>query len=136
MKKAPKILSIKSDKAELITVENFLAEIFEENKLPKKNFNKVLVCVCEAVLNSIEHGNRNDSRKKVIIALDYFNQTIDIKIQDEGDGFDYAAIEDPTLKKNIKKEAGRGIHIIKSLCNEIEFKNRGKCVRFKLNVSE
>ena len=136
MKKAPKILSIKSDKAELDKVENFLAEIFEENNLPKKNFNKVLLCVCEAVLNSIEHGNRNDSRKKVIIALDYFNQTIDIKIQDEGDGFDYAAIEDPTLKKNIKKEAGRGIHIIKSLCNEIEFKNRGKCVRFKLNVSE
>ncbi len=136
MKRAPKILIINSEKAELERVEKFLVKIFEENNLPMKSFNKVLLCVCEAILNSIEHGNRNDSRKKVIMELDYFNQFIDIKIQDEGDGFDYAAIENPTLKRNIKKEAGRGIHIIKSLCNKVEFKNRGKCVRFKLDVSE
>lgn len=136
MKNAPKILNIKSDKTELKKVEYFLSEFFNENELPHRSFNKVLLCVSEAVVNSIDHGNQNDDDKNVSIEIRRFGQKIDIKVSDEGRGFDFHGLNDPTSPNNIKREAGRGIHIIKSLSDKLEFRNKGKCVRFKVSVCE
>ncbi len=135
MDKDPKILAIKSDKKELERVEKFLLQIFENEKLPKACFNKVYLCISEAVINSIEHGNKNDKDKQVDIQINCMNGNIIIEVHDEGDGFDSELIEDPTSKSNIKKEYGRGIHIMKSLCSEIEFRNQGKCVEIKIDVT-
>lgn len=136
MKHDPKILNIKSNKTELKKVEQFLSNFFIDNKLSLQKFNNVLLCVSEAVVNSIDHGNRNDKSKNIFIEIRFANHNIDVKIKDEGCGFDYNSIEDPTKNKNLKKETGRGIHIIKSLCDEVEFKNKGNCVRFKVNIGE
>ncbi|HKJ78487.1 MAG TPA: ATP-binding protein [Prolixibacteraceae bacterium] len=132
LEKAPKILKIKSDKKELQKVEQFLGKVFAAYDLPSDNFSKVLLCVNEAVVNSIYHGNKNDNDKQVSIEVKCIDKKLDIKISDEGYGFNFSTVEDPTTSNNIKRETGRGIHIIKSLSDEIEFKNRGKCVRFKV----
>ena len=132
MNNCPDILVIKSDKGELKRTENFLQNFFRKNNLPEDYFNRVLLCVSEAVMNSIQHGNENDKNKKVSIHADCKNGLINIKITDEGDGFDFCNIENPTKQKNLKKESGRGIHIIQSLCNELEFREKGKCIQFKI----
>ncbi|MGM0620077.1 MAG: ATP-binding protein [Bacteroidota bacterium] len=132
MTEAPEILIIKSDKSELKKTEDFLLSFFRKNKLSEEHFNRVFLCLSEAVVNSIQHGNENDSNKQVSIQADCKKEFITIEISDEGEGFDYNNIENPILKKNIKKESGRGIHIIKSLSNELEFKDKGKCVQFKI----
>lgn len=132
MTEAPEILVIKSDKSELKKTEEFLLSIFRKNNLAEEYFNRVFLCLSEAVVNSIQHGNRNDKRKQVSIQIDCKKEYISIEISDEGDGFDYSNIENPTIKPNIKKESGRGIHIIKSLSNELEFKEKGKCIQFKI----
>lgn len=126
------ILIIKSDKSELKKTEEFLTGFFKKKNLSEKYFNKVLLCISEAVLNSIDHGNQNDSAKRVSIQANCTNELINIKISDEGNGFDYERIEDPTESRNIKKESGRGIHIIKSFSEECEFKENGKCIQFKI----
>ncbi len=137
MNGALKILKIKSDKTELKKVEFFLTEIFLQNKLPLQSFNKVLLCVSEAVVNSIDHGNRNDQRKKVNVEIKSLTrQRMEIQISDEGAGFNYRKLSNPTCADNIKKETGRGIYIIATLSDEIEFINEGNCVRFKVNISE
>lgn len=135
MNKNPEILAIKSDKKELVKVENFLHQVFEKEELPKECFNKVYLCISEAVINSIEHGNKYDSEKQVDIQINCMKGNISIVVNDEGDGFDYKLIEDPTLKNNIRKETGRGIHIMKSLCSKVEFRNQGKCVEIKIDVT-
>jgi serine/threonine-protein kinase RsbW len=129
---APEILVIKSDIIELKKTEDFLLSFFRKNNLSEEHFNRVFLCLSEAVINSIHHGNANDSNKQVSIQADCKKEFVTIKISDEGDGFDYNNIENPTSKKNIKKESGRGIHIIKSLSNELEFKDNGKCIQFKI----
>lgn len=131
----PEILSIKSDKNELIKVQKFLSDIFEKKNLPGQCYNKVLLCISEAVVNSIEHGNKNDLHKEVDIRINCLKGNICIEIHDEGEGFDYNKLEDPTTKNNIKKESGRGIFIIKSLCNELEFKDQGKIVEIKIDLA-
>jgi len=135
MSKYPEVLAIKSDKKELGKVEIFLRKIFEKEELPEVCFNKVLLCISEAVINSIEHGNKNDTDKNVDIQIDCGNGNICIEVHDEGEGFDFELVEDPTLKNNIRKETGRGIHIMKSLCSKVEFRNQGKSVEIKIDLT-
>ena len=126
----PKILVIKSDTSELNNVEVFVKELFTENSIPIKFFNKVFLCVSEAVVNSIEHGNKNDCKKEVTIFADCEFKTISVVIKDEGNGFNLEEVADPTKAENIKKEAGRGLHIIRSLSEQIEYNKNG--IQFKI----
>jgi len=135
MSKNSEILAIKSDKKELEKVEKFLQEIFEKENLPNQCFNKVYLCISEAVINSIEHGNKNDRTKEVDIQINCSRGNLCIEVHDQGDGFDYELVEDPTTKENIKRETGRGIHIMKSLCSQVEFKNRGKSVSIQIDLT-
>jgi serine/threonine-protein kinase RsbW len=130
--KSSKILVIKSDISELGTVEDMVHEIFKSNEIPDKYFNKVFLCLSEAIVNSIQHGNCNDKNKEVTIFAYCNSQMINIKIKDEGKGFDFYKVADPTLKENIKKESGRGIHIIRSLADSISYDKAEKSIQFKI----
>lgn len=126
-----KILQINSDKSELVKVEVFLKAIFREYDLNWRIFNKTLLCISEAVINSIEHGNKFDKRKIVTIQLICEKNEIYVEIYDEGDGFNLNDVEDPTLQTNIKKESGRGIHVIRSLSDSIQYNHKGNSVQLK-----
>ena len=128
----PKILVIKSDKSELTNVEKFLSGVFKEYNLSLNNFNKTLLCVSEAVVNSIEHGNQFDRRKSVTIQLDCKRNELHIEIKDEGEGFDVNTIKNPTMKENIRNESGRGIHIIKSLSDSLRYNKKGNRLQLKI----
>ena len=55
-------------------------------------------------------------------------------MNDEGDGFDYTNIPDPTLPDNIDKIAGRGLYLMKTLSNELIFENNGASVTLVFNL--
>jgi serine/threonine-protein kinase RsbW len=128
----PKILVIKSDVNELKKVENFIKNIFEEFNLEKKFFNKTYLCISEAVVNSIKHGNKNNKNKTVSIVINCDVPELNILIEDEGNGFDFSNISDPTCKTNLKNESGRGIFIIRALSNKIEYNEKGNRIQFKI----
>lgn len=131
----PKVLLIKSEISELIKVEIFLISILKEFNLSEKYFNKIYLCISEAVLNSIKHGNKNDQNKEVVIRVGCYNSEINVQVEDEGEGFDVSKIEDPTKKPNIKNESGRGIFIIKNLSNKLEYNEKGNCIQFKIECA-
>ena len=133
MIKPPKIFVIKSNTSELKNVETFLKEVFNYYQLPKQSFNRVLLCVSEAVINAIEHGNKNDENKTVSIEIVCENEKFNVIIKDEGEGFDISKLPSPIAKNNIKKESGRGIHIIKSYCEKMEVNKNKSLIRFKIN---
>lgn len=128
----PKILVIKSEISELRKVENFLNDIFKEYNLAEKYFNKLYLCISEAILNAIKHGNKNDKNKKVAIEVDYINEEIEVLIEDEGEGFDFNKVEDPTKSSNIRNESGRGIFIIRKMSNQLEYNEKGNRIQFKI----
>lgn len=134
MTNVSEILTIHSDKKALGKVEKFLFNVFEKYRLPQTCFNKVLLCVSEAVVNSIEHGNKNDLEKEVVIQIKCKNDNLCVEVRDEGDGFNFKNLDNPTIGENIKKETGRGIHIMKSLCTQVKFRNEGKCVQIKIDL--
>jgi serine/threonine-protein kinase RsbW len=134
--KPPEILIIKSETSELKKVEYFLEDIFNRNNLSKKYFNRLYLCVSEAIINAIKHGNRNDLNKKVIIKISCLTHEMEVLIEDEGEGFNRSILQNPTTTENIRKESGRGIFIIENLTDKIEFNEKGNRIQFKIKCSE
>ena len=129
----PKILVIKSKTSELEKVECFLKETFEYYQLPGQSFNKVFLCISEAVVNSIEHGNKYNENKSVSIEITCKKNEFNVIIKDEGEGFDIYKIPNPTLEDNIRKESGRGLFIIKSYCDKMEVNKNESFIHFKMD---
>lgn len=49
-------------------------------------------------------------------------------VEDEGKGFDYNTLPDPTSGENLLKPDGRGIFLMKHLCDVLRFEESGKKV--------
>jgi serine/threonine-protein kinase RsbW len=108
----------------------------EDFHLPLEKFQKLLIAVSELVINSIIHGNKEQGHKKVAIMAEYNNNTMVIKIADEGKGFDITSLRDPTLPENLNKESGRGIFIAKSLVDGFSYEHNEKGSVFTVMVKK
>ena len=63
------------------------------------------------------------------------NSVLKIFVKDEGRGFDYNLIEDPTENSNINKLSGRGVFIILNLADEVNFYfDNGQVVNMIFNL--
>jgi serine/threonine-protein kinase RsbW len=88
----------------------------------------------EAVNNSIIHGNKGDEKKIVNISAENISNNLVLIISDEGEGFNYNNLPDPTLPENIENPTGRGVFLINQLADTIIYSNNGSSieVQFKL----
>lgn len=93
-----------------------------------ESFGNVLIAVTEAVNNAILHGNKNRNNAQVFIKTAQDEATFCFSVEDEGIGFDFSSLPDPTAPENLEKENGRGIFLMKNLADEVEFENNGKRV--------
>jgi serine/threonine-protein kinase RsbW len=107
-------------------VESFIDNANELFSFNDDLYGNIMVSVTEAVNNAILHGNKSDSKKSVSLSLLLDeDKLLKFIISDEGQGFDYSNLPDPTAPENIEKEGGRGIFLINSLCDKVEFKDNG-----------
>ena len=128
-------LTIYSDTKSLTEVDLFLKTVLKEFGLTENIYNRLYLCVSEAVVNAITHGNQSDKTKVVTILTKIEKEYAVVRISDEGQGFDSSILLDPTCTENIKKENGRGLFIIKNFSDEVNFKEKGNIIEFKLKLS-
>lgn len=81
----------------------------------------ILVCLSEAFNNSIVHAHHNVVSKKIKILVEQIDSGLNVEVIDEGRGFDFHSLEDPTEPENIEKLNGRGLFLIKNLADHIEY---------------
>ncbi len=123
---------IESIPSRLDLIPDFISAIIEKLlylPLDEDMIFRVKLCLHEAVINAVEHGNKLDSRLtvKVVITVDK-NQLI-IEVADQGEGFDYKKIPNPTSPANLSKTKGRGIFLIRNLMNKVSFHNKGQTIK-------
>lgn len=112
-------------------VENIsIVESFIENSRKKFSINddiygNILVAVTESVNNAIQHGNATNKNKKVKLSVLPGESQLKFIIEDEGLGFDWNALPDPTAPESLLKPSGRGIFLMKHLSDEVVFKDKG-----------
>ncbi|WKZ59555.1 MAG: ATP-binding protein [Cyclobacteriaceae bacterium] len=109
-------------------IESFIDNAKERFHLDEDIYGNIMIAVTEAVNNAIKHGNAGNSSKNVYLSLFLNENLLKFTIKDEGPGFDYHNLPDPTSPENLEKPGGRGIFLMKHLSDEVEFKDGGKVV--------
>ncbi|MBN8576246.1 MAG: ATP-binding protein [Cyclobacteriaceae bacterium] len=109
-------------------IESFIDNAKDKYKLDDDIYGNIMIAVTEAVNNAIKHGNRSDSGKNVSLALSLDEGMIKFRVEDEGHGFDFHNLPDPTAPENLEKPGGRGIFLMKHLADEVDFSESGKVV--------
>ena len=109
-------------------VESFIDNSRDVYNISDDLYGNILVAITEAVNNAIHHGNDNNKEKIVRLTCASNHTEISFVIEDEGIGFDYSALPDPTSNENILKPNGRGIYLMKHLSDILKFEDQGKKV--------
>lgn len=109
-------------------VESFIDNAKERFSLDDDIYGNIMIAVTESVNNAIVHGNQKDTNKNVTLQLKVDENLLHFIISDEGPGFDYNQLPDPTSPENLDKPGGRGIFLMKHLSDEVKFENGGRAV--------
>lgn len=90
----------------------------------------------EAVINAVKHGNQLNNALSVHIIIRTERHTVTIDVTDEGKGFDFKRVPNPTDDENLAKREGRGIFLIKHLMDKVQFLNGGRTIRMIKKLRE
>ena len=129
-------LTITSDKSSLYKVENYLDLLVDEFEVTRELFGKLSLATVEAVNNALLYGNRCDPNKKIRLSATKDQGNIVMTIEDEGVGFDFSNITDPTIPENINKTCGRGLYLMKKLSDDLQFEKNGARVIMAFPLNE
>ena len=131
-----KSINFSSNIQNLELVERFVNTLCEFEEVDEKHFGNILLALTEGVTNAIEHGNKCDPEKSVDLYYSLSGSELGFIIKDQGAGFDVDKVPDPTLPENLDKLTGRGIFLIKSLADEVEFKDEGRTIELKFILDQ
>ncbi|HDP98122.1 MAG TPA: ATP-binding protein [bacterium] len=114
----------KTDNLELI--RTMIAHIAKTVGFDEDDVNKIELAVDEACANVIKHAYYKDTKDSIdlIVEIDYKKLTV--IITDQGIGFDVKNILNRDIKNYLAqmKVGGLGIHLMKALMDEVEFKSK------------
>ena len=112
----------------IAVVERLIDKLSEEHNIIPEHYGNVLIAMTEGVNNAIVHGNKLDPDKSVTVACSVNDKNLVFRITDEGPGFDYDHLPDPTAPENIEKPHGRGVFLMRHLADECTFEDDGRVV--------
>ena len=101
----------------------------EANHYSQEDIFAVHLALAEAFINAVEHGNKLDPKKEVKVDYSVDTDKVEIAMTDEGPGFDPGIIPDPRRGENLYKAKGRGLLLIRSYMDIVEFNQKGNCLR-------
>ncbi len=129
------MLKIASQPENINCLGSYLNQVMDQLDLHQSLYPNMLISLTEAVNNAIFHGNGCDNKKYVHVYLEKKPNMVAFKVCDEGAGFNPDTLPDPTTEENICKEGGRGVFLIKQLCDKVEFINNGSTVHMAFNTN-
>lgn len=115
-------LEIESDTRCLSKVERLSEEVARYVHMDESDGDDLGIVTTELVNNAIHHGNKNNPEKKVVVSFSVNQDRLELRIKDEGNGFNPDKLKDPLAPENLMNESGRGIFLIRALMDSLEFK--------------
>lgn len=127
-------LELASTIESLKEVEKLVDQVCADYKVNEEHYGNILIAVTEAVNNAIIHGNKQDPLKKYSVIFNPGETKIVFSVIDQGEGFDFNNLPDPTDPENIEKPNGRGVFLMKNLADNVEFEDNGRKVNITFNI--
>jgi len=103
-------------------VEAAADQLATEAGLDEKERFHIAMAVREAAINAVLHGNEYDPARQIDVCLENTGADLVFRIADQGRGFDPDHLPDPLAAENILRSTGRGIFLIRSLMDEVQFR--------------
>lgn len=130
-----KRLDITSTSENMRLVERLVEDVCDVFNVSEDSYGNIMIAVTEAVNNAIYHGNKGNPEKHIKIGFESEDKKLNFYVADEGEGFDYEALPDPTDPLYIDKPHGRGVFLMRNLADKVEFHNNGQEVMLQFNVN-
>lgn len=127
-------ISFPSKAENLNIVEQLINEVCSKYEVNEDYYGNILIALTEAVNNAIHHGNKSNPTKEVFVNFEAEGSVLSFFVEDEGPGFDFNNLPDPTDPQNIEKPHGRGVFLMRNLADEIEFIDDGARVKMSFNL--
>lgn len=124
-------VTIKSDIENLTVIETMVDTLSKRLGVSDDVYGKILVSTVEAVNNAIIHGNKGDVTKNVTVEITADGNIFEVFVTDEGKGFEFNNLPDPTKPENIENLHGRGVFLMRHLSDSIEYNDTGTEVRMR-----
>jgi serine/threonine-protein kinase RsbW len=121
-------VTIPSDLAEARRVQTLIEEALQANRFTEHDIFAIRLALEEALVNAIKHGNQMDPGKRVFVCYQVSPDRFDVRITDEGPGFNPEDVPDPTEPENIEKPCGRGLLLIRGFMTSVQYHGRGNIV--------
>ncbi len=110
-------------------VQEQILEAALNNGFNEESVFAIRLALEEALINAIKHGNQLDPSKNVRIDCEIGPRRAEIVIEDEGPGFERSRVPDPTAEENLCRLHGRGILLMESYMNAVEWSRGGRRVK-------
>lgn len=114
-------LVIPSEPKRIAEADEFVESALRERGVPESLISDLAIASTEMVNNAIIHGNKKDAAKKVTIIMAFTANEVEIRVEDEGNGFNPDTVPDPLAEENLLREVGRGIFIVRSLMDDLKY---------------
>jgi serine/threonine-protein kinase RsbW len=125
-------MTLRSSPKQIAKVDAFLQKIAKSVELDEIKMHKLMVSLTEAVNNAIIHGNKSDGTKKVTVRCEMLPGWLLFQVADEGRGFKLEHVRNPLKEENLLRESGRGIFLMRTLMDKVEYEMTESGVELRL----
>jgi serine/threonine-protein kinase RsbW len=117
----PVRMSLSSRFENIEMAQHLCGKLLEGREVPEETKHWILMALREGLANAIKHGNSQNLEKRVHVEMRVEQDTLEIRIRDEGSGFDPERVSDPLAPENRLKTSGRGIFYMKTFMDDVRF---------------
>lgn len=128
-------IRIASRAENIILVERMIEDVCDLFNISEDYYGNILVAITEAVNNAIYHGNQANPKKNIDIFFKSFPDHVSFIVKDEGKGFNYDSLPDPTNPENIENPNGRGVFLMRNLADKVSFEDNGSKVVLEFKMT-
>jgi serine/threonine-protein kinase RsbW len=107
----------------LVEVREFIGTAARQLGFDEEEVANIVLAVDEACTNIIKHAYHFAPDKEIEISVVPNNRFLEVRIFDNGQSFDPAALRAPDLKTNLGKHrrGGLGVYLMKRLMDKVEY---------------
>jgi len=116
-----RVVVIPSDPTEARRVQDDIEADLKRHHFEDREIFSIRLALEEGLVNAIKHGNQLDRSKQVHIAYRVSSERFDVRIVDEGPGFDPEDVPDPMAVENLERPCGRGLLLMRHYMTEVVF---------------
>ena len=128
---------IPSDLSYVLGVNHEISLMLKEFGFPPQDVRINIPLACdEAITNAMVHGNGSDAEKKVNVQIYVSHSRFRIRVRDQGTGFDVSTVADPREGENVLRSGGRGVFLMRSIMDTVEYKEGGRVIELEKSNSD